>query len=106
MRNLGNLMKQAQEMQSRMESAQEKLAEIEVEGASGAGLVSATMTAKGELKRLRIDPSLADPEEIGVLEDLVVAACSDARAKAEAQTAEHMKDVTGGLPLPPGLKLF
>jgi hypothetical protein len=106
MKNLGNLMKQAQEMQSRMEAMQEKLAEIEVEGASGAGLVSATMTAKGELKRLRIDPALADPAEIGVLEDLVVAACSDARAKAEALAAEQMKDVTGGLALPPGLKLF
>jgi len=106
MRNLGNLMKQAQEMQSRMEAMQEKLAEIEVEGASGAGLVTATMSAKSELKRIRIDPSLADPDEIGVLEDLVVAACSDARAKAEALAAEQMKDVTCGLPLPPGLKLF
>ncbi|MDP6951506.1 MAG: YbaB/EbfC family nucleoid-associated protein [Alphaproteobacteria bacterium] len=106
MKNLGNLMKQAQEMQSRMEAMQEKLAEIEVEGAAGAGLVTATMTAKGELKRIRIDPSLADPDEIGVLEDLVVAACSDARSKAEALAAEQMKDVTGGLPLPPGLKLF
>ncbi len=106
MRNLGNLMKQAQEMQSRMEAMQEKLAEMEVEGAAGAGLVNVTMTAKGEIKRLHIDPSLADPDEIGVLEDLLVAACSDARAKAEAHAAEEMKDVTGGLPLPSGLKLF
>ena len=106
MRNLGNLMKQAQEMQSRMEAMQEKLAEMEVEGAAGAGLVNVTMTAKGEIKRLHIDPSLADPDEIGVLEDLLVAACSGARAKAEAHAAEEMKDVTGGLPLPSGLKLF
>ena len=106
MRNLGNLMKQAQEMQSRMEAMQEKLAEMEVEGAAGAGLVNVTMTAKGEIKRLHIDPSLADPDEIGVLEDLLVAACSDARTKAEARAAEKMKDVTGDLPLPPGLKLF
>lgn len=106
MKNLGNLMKQAQEMQSRMEAMQEKLAEMEVEGTAGAGLVSVTMTAKGEIKRFRINPSLADPDEIGVLEDLLVAACSDARAKAEAHAAEEMKDVTGGLPLPSGLKLF
>ena len=106
MTNLSTLMKQAQEMQSRMEAMQEKLAETEVEGASGAGLMRVTMTAKGDLKRLRIDPSLADPREIGVLEDLVVAACTDARAKAEARAAEEMKAVTGGLALPPGLKLF
>ena len=106
MRNLGNLMKQAQEMQSRMEAMQEKLAEMEVEGTAGAGLVSVTMTAKGEIKRFRINPSLAGPDEIGVLEDLLVAACSGARAKAEAHAAEEMKDVTGGLPLPSGLKLF
>jgi DNA-binding YbaB/EbfC family protein len=106
MKNLGNLMKQAQQMQARIEEMQAKLAEAEIEGRSGGGLVRAVMNGKGELKRLRIDPSLADPGEIEVLEDLVVAACAEARANAEALAAEEMKGITGGLPLPPGLKLF
>lgn len=106
MKNLGNLMKQAQQMQARMEEMQTALADTEVEGASGAGMVSAVMTGKGELKRLKIDPSLVDPSEIEVLEDLIVAACADAKAKSESHAAEEMKKVTGDLPLPPGMKLF
>jgi DNA-binding YbaB/EbfC family protein len=106
MKNLGTLMKQAQQMQARIEEMQAKLAEAEIEGSSGGGLVRAVMNGKGELKRLTIDPSLADPGEIEVLEDLVVAACAEARANAEAHAAEEMKGITGGLPLPPGLKLF
>ncbi len=106
MKNLGNLMKQAQQMQARMEEMQATLADAEVEGNSGGGLINAVMTGKGELKRLKIDPSLVDKDEVEVLEDLIVAACADAKAKAEAHAAEEMKKVTGGLPLPPGMKLF
>jgi hypothetical protein len=106
MKSLGNLMKQMQQMQAHMEEMQEKLAGAEIEGSSGGGLVSAVMNGKGELKRIRIDPSLAKADELEVLEDLVVAACADAHANAEAHAAEEMKKITGGLPLPPGLKLF
>jgi len=104
--SLGNLLKQAQAMQGRIEEMQQKLAEIEVEGRAGGGLVVATMNGKGELKRLRVDPSLARADEVEVLEDLVVAACAEAKAKVEALAGEEMRKVTGGLPLPPGLKLF
>lgn len=106
MKNLGNLMKQAQQMQARVEEMQAKLADAEVEGISGAGMVTALMTGKGDLKRLKIDPSLVDRQEIEVLEDLIVAACADAKAKSEAHAAAEMKKITGDLPLPPGLKLF
>jgi DNA-binding YbaB/EbfC family protein len=105
MKNLGQLMKQAQEMQSRMQEMQARLATVEIEGTSGGGLVRATVNGKGELKRLKIDPSLAVPQEIEVLEDLVTAAVGDAKAKVEALAAEEMQKLTGGLSLPPGLKL-
>ncbi len=105
MKNLGNLMKQAQQMQAKMAEMQERLATIEVTGASGGGLVQATLTGKGELRRIKIDPSLVDPKEVEVLEDLVVAAVNDARAKADASSAEEMKKLTGGLNLPAGMKL-
>ncbi len=105
MKNLGQLMKQAQQVQAKMAEMQEKLAAMEVDGAAGGGLVRATVTGKGELKRLKIEPSLVDPKEVEVLEDLVVAAVNDARGKIDALTAEEMKKVTGGIPLPPGMKL-
>jgi nucleoid-associated protein EbfC len=105
LKNLGNLMKQAQAMQSKMAEMQERLAAIEVVGAAGGGLVQATLTGKNELRRLKIDPSLVDPKEVEVLEDLIVAAVNDARAKAEATAAEEMRQLTGGLQLPPGMKL-
>ncbi len=105
MKNLGQLMKQAQQVQAKMAEMQEKLAAMEVEGAAGGGLVKATVTGKGELKHLKIEPSLVDPKEVEVLEDLVVAAVNDARGKIDALTAEEMKKVTGGIPLPPGMKL-
>lgn len=105
MKNLGNLMKQAQQMQAKMAEMQERLAAAEVEGAAGGGLVRATITGKGEVKRLKIEPSLVDPKEVEVLEDLVVAAINDARGKADAMAADEMKKVTGGMNLPPGLKL-
>ena len=106
MKNLGDLMKQAQQMQAKVEQMQADLAELEVEGSAGAGMVTAVMTGKGELKRLKIDPSLVDPGEVEVLEDLIVAACADAKAKSESHAAEQMSKITGDLPLPPGMKLF
>jgi len=105
MKNLAGLMKQAQQMQGKMAEMQEKLEAMQVEGSAGAGMVSLTMTGKGELKRLRIDPKLADPAEIEMLEDLLVAAHADAKRKIEALTAEEMQKVTGGMSLPAGFKL-
>lgn len=105
MKNLGALMKQAQAMQAKMSELQEKLASTEVTGASGGGLVEATITGKGEVRRIKIDPSLVNPAEIEVLEDLVAAAINDARSKADAAAAEQMRQLAGGLDLPPGMKL-
>jgi hypothetical protein len=105
MTNIGRMMKQAQEMQARMAEMQEKLGELEVEGASGGGLVAVTLSGKGEMRRLKVDPSLADPAEVEVLEDLIIAAFNDAKAKVEARVAEEMQKVTGGLQLPPGMQL-
>ena len=105
MKNLGNMLKQAQEVQSRMAEMQERLAAMEVAGQSAAGMVQATLSGKGEVRRLKIDPSLVDPNEIEVLEDLVVAALNDARAKVEAALAQEMSKVTGVLSLPAGFKL-
>jgi hypothetical protein len=105
MKNLANMMKQAQEMQARMQDMQERLGQAEVDGAAGGGMVRVTMTGKGEVRRLKIDPALVDPAEVEVLEDLVVAALADAKAKSEAMVAEEMGKVTGGLNLPAGLKL-
>jgi len=105
MKNLGNLMKQASQMQAKMGEMHAKLGETEVEGSAGAGLVSVTITGKFDLRRVHIDPSLVKPEETGVLEDLIVAAFADARTKAEAVMQEEMEKVTGGLGLPGGLKL-
>ncbi len=100
------LMKQAAELKTKMEAMQAELEQIEVEGQAGGGLVTVTLTAKGEMKGVRIDSSLIKPEEKEIVEDLVVAAHADARRKAEALLQEKMKALTGGLPLPPGVKLF
>lgn len=105
MKNLGQMMKQAQAMQAKMAEMQEKLGELEVTGQSGAGMVTATLNGKSELRGLKIDPALVDPAEVEVLEDLIVAAVNDAKVKVEAAVAEQMKQVTGGLDLPPGMKL-
>jgi DNA-binding YbaB/EbfC family protein len=105
MKNLSQMLKQAQEMQSKMAEMQTALDQIEVTGQSGAGLVSVTVSGKGEVKRVKIDPKLADPNEVEVLEDLIVAAAKDAKTKADAQMAEQMSKLTGGLSLPPGFKL-
>lgn len=105
MRDLMGMMKQAKELQSKMHEVQERIAALEVSGASGGGLVNVTLTGKGEMKELRIDPSLLKADEAEILEDLVVAAHNDAKAKLESRTAEMAQDLTGGLSLPPGLKL-
>jgi DNA-binding YbaB/EbfC family protein len=98
-------MKQAQQLQSRFQEAQERVNQIEAEGQSGGGMVRVTINGKGLAKSVRIDPSLIDPKDAGMLEDLVVAAINDARTKVDARMADEMAKVTGGLPLPPGFKL-
>jgi DNA-binding YbaB/EbfC family protein len=105
MKNISGLMKQAQQMQERMQEMQARLETLTEEGVSGAGLVAVTLNGKGELKRLKIDPKLADPAEMEMLEDLIVAAHADAKRKIEATTSAEMQKVTAGMPLPPGLKL-
>ena len=100
------LMKQAAELKSKMEAMQAELDQIEVEGISGGGLVTVKLSGKGEMKSVKIDDSLIKPQEKEIVEDLIVAAHADARRKAETLLQEKMKSVTGGLPLPPGMKLF
>ena len=103
MRDFMGMMKQAAQLQSKMQDMQAELDTIEVEGVAGGGMVSVTLTAKGALKGVRIDDTLLQPSEKEIVEDLLVTAHADARRKAEAVLAEKMKAVTGGLPLPPGL---
>ena len=105
MKNLGQMMKKAQEVQSRMAEMQERLAQTEVEGISGAGMIKLTMNGKGEMKGLKIDPRIFDGEEAEVVEDLIVAAHADAKAKVETAVKDEMAKLTGGMPLPDGLKL-
>ncbi|MGD0417966.1 MAG: YbaB/EbfC family nucleoid-associated protein [Xanthobacteraceae bacterium] len=100
------LMKQASELKSKMEAMQAELDRIEVEGAAGGGLLTVKLSGKGELKAAQIDDSLFKPDQKEILQDLIVAAHADARRKLEAVLAERMQALTGGLPLPPGLKLF
>jgi len=104
--DLMKMMKQAQEIQGRMQKVQEELTGLEVEGQSGAGLVKVRLNGKLDVRALKIDPSLIKPEDAEMLEDLIVAALQDAKTKAEAAVQVKMKEVTGGLALPPGLKLF
>ena len=105
MKNLGAMMKQAQEMQAKMAEMQEKLANTEIEGSSGGGLVQVTLTGKSHVRKVTIDPSLMADGDAEVLEDLILAAFNDARGKIEAMLAEQMSELTGGLPMPPGLQL-
>jgi DNA-binding YbaB/EbfC family protein len=99
------MMKQAKALQERMEALQQEIAATEIEGSAGGGLVTVVMTGKSEMKKIHIDPSLLKPEESEILEDLIIAAANDARARAEAALAEKMREMTGGLQLPPGMKL-
>jgi nucleoid-associated protein EbfC len=100
------LMKQAAELKSKMEAMQAELDQMEVEGTSGGGLVTVKLSGKGEMKGVKIDGTLMQPSEKEILEDLIVAAHTDARRKAETLLQEKMQSVAGGLPLPPGMKLF
>lgn len=97
-------MKQASQMQSKMTEMQEKLAAITIEGVSGAGMVTVTLGGKGDMKSIKIDPKLVDPAEMEMLQDLIVAAYSDARRRLDETTQEEMQKVTGGINLPEGLK--
>ena len=105
MKNLAGLMKQAQEMQAKMEEMQARLEAAETDGVAGAGMVVVTLNGKGALRRIKIDPKLIDPQEAEMLQDLIVAAHADAKRKVEARAAEEMQQATAGLPIPPGMKL-
>lgn len=106
MKDLMGMMKQVKEMQERMQRLQEELADMEVTGSAGGGLVAVTLNGKGDFRGVKIDPSLMKPDEAEIVEDLIIAAATDAKAKVEATLQEKMSEMTGGLPLPPGLKLF
>jgi nucleoid-associated protein EbfC len=105
MKNLSNMLKEAQKLQTRMAEMQQRLGEVEMDGAAGAGLVTVTLNGKGEMRRIKIDPSLADPNEMEMLEDLIVAAANDAKVKIEAHVQGEMQKLAGGMTLPPGMKL-
>ena len=110
MKDLGALMKQMQDMQAKMQTAQEEIANLEVTGQAGGGLVSVTLSGAGDIRSVTIDPSLANPDEVDVLEDLLVAAFNEGKRKADTEAQAKMKDAAGGLGglgdmLPPGLKL-
>ncbi len=105
MRDIMGMMSKAKELQSKMQEMQEQVAVLEVSGSAGAGLVTVTMTAKGDLVKIAIDPSLLKADEGEIVEDLIIAAHADARGKAEKLLAEKMQSLTGGLGLPPGFKL-
>ena len=105
MTNLGQMMKQAQKMQDKMAEIQEELSGLEVTGSAGGGMVDVTLTGKNEARRVKIDQVLTGPENLEILEDLIVAAYNDARVKVEKKAAEKMSELSGGLQLPPGFKL-
>jgi DNA-binding YbaB/EbfC family protein len=105
MKNLGQMMKQAQQMQAKMAEMQAQLETIEMTGAAGGGLVQVTVGGKGNLRKIKLDKSLMDPNEVEVLEDLIIAAFNEAKNRVEAHVAEEMAKLTGGLQLPPGMKL-
>jgi len=105
MKNLGQMMKQAQQMQEKMLEMQQQLENLEVTGASGGGMVEVTLNGKSEARKVRIDPSLFAGGDAEMLEDLVLAAINDAKAKVQQVAAEKMSEITGGLPLPPGMQL-
>lgn len=105
MKNLSSMLKEAQKLQGKMTEMQQQLAEMQILGSSGGGMVNVTLNGRGEMQAIKIDKSLMEPDDIEVLEDLVVAATNDARAKVDAKMQEEMGKMTGGLPLPPGMKL-
>jgi DNA-binding YbaB/EbfC family protein len=105
MKNLGQLMKQAQAMQTKMAEMQERLETLEIAGTAGAGMVTVTLNGKGAMRGVKIDPSLAKPDEVEILEDLIAAAHNDAKTKLEQKVQEQTAEMMGGLQLPPGFKL-
>ena len=105
MKNIGQLMKQAQAMQAKMAELQAQLESVEMTGAAGGGMVQVTLNGKGDLKKIKLDKSLLDPNEAEVVEDLIVAAFNDAKQKVTAHTEAEMHKLTGGLNLPGGMKL-
>jgi hypothetical protein len=104
MKNFGDLMKQAQQMQARFQEAQARVSALEATGQSGGGMVRVTLNGQGMASAVAIDPSLIDPKDAGMLEDLLRAAINDARTKIDALMSDEMAKVTGGFPLPPGMK--
>ena len=104
MKDIMGMMKAASEMKGKMEAMQAELANLVVEGRSGGGMVIVSLSGKGDLKGLKIDPSLFREDDVEVLEDLIVAAHADAKAKSEAEMQQRMSEVTAGLPIPPGMK--
>ena len=106
MKNFAEMMKQAQQLQGRMADMQAELERTMIEGRAGGGLVVVTLSGKGDMAGVKIDPSLLKAQEVEILEDLIVAAHNDAKNKVEEAMKEKIKSLTGGLPLPPGLKLF
>jgi hypothetical protein len=105
MTNLAQMFKQAQEMQSKMKDMQEALADVEVTGSSGGGMCEVTLNGHGEAQRVHMDPALVTPDDVAVMEDLIVAAINDAKAKVQERMREKMSELTGGLTLPPGFQL-
>ena len=105
MRNMAGMMKKVQEMQSHMEELQAEMATTEFSATVGGGALSVTVTGKGVMQAVRIDPAALDVDDIGMLEDMICLATNNARADADAAMAARMKDITGGLPLPPGMSL-
>ncbi len=105
MKKLGNMLKQAQELQAKMTEMQKQLEELEVEGISGGGMVRVMLSGKGDMKSVKIDPELAKPDDMEMLEDLIVAAHGDAKKRLEEKMAEEMSKLTGGLNLPPGMQM-
>ncbi|HRI89258.1 MAG TPA: YbaB/EbfC family nucleoid-associated protein [Hyphomicrobiaceae bacterium] len=106
MKDLMGMMKKAQELQAKMAQMQAELAALEVDGQAGGGMVKATLNGKGDVRGIKIDPSLLRPDEAEILEDLLIAAIADAKAKAESAMQAKMQEATAGLPIPPGMKLF
>ncbi len=105
MKDIMGMMKKAQELQGKMQEFQENLGNLMIEGRSGGGLVTVAMNGKGELKGIKIDPSLFREDEVEVLEDLLIAAHKDAKDKVESEVQSKMAEMTAGLPIPPGMKL-
>lgn len=103
--NIGNMMRQVQDMQNKMNLMQERLAQSEIVGQSGGGMVVATINGKGEMKKIKLDAKIVDPSDIEVLEDLIVAAVNDAKTKLDTEVAAETEKMMGGIKLPPGVKL-